>query len=655
MKHPDYDRAFHETPDYIRSAIELGMKKGEKKMRSRQKFMRTLAVAATFAVILGAAAFGASRLAAPRPDNRAPSRPLSAPIAAGMNRQGAGTESDPFLAPTGILIATIAPVPTSEPAFPEIVYYTEGGLYFHSERDCSGLENGIEGSVQDAYHAGKEPCPICLAGWSFEVNAVPEATPAPTALVSAEPTSAPTVGAEVEYISESVASGETEWAEAPGVEAEEAAFPYAYLGLSPEDAAYCAPGDARFHFNATCPLLEGQVTVVTSLGAAMEDHVACEKCKLMNSSIVLSLSDGTLASAATGETLVYYTPNGKYFHVRYDCSGMTGAELHTAHEAACSNKHHCPVCIGKDAKKYWLPLPAEDGDEVLISPYSGYYHRSGECFNLPSKSVTTYGAVQSEGQLAPCPYCLPELAGEFNSPRCCVADGDQFYHSYSKCPNLSGGTLTETSELAAQAEGRIRCQVCADATAPLPDFGEQFVRLFGSWLDEAYPGWIFERADIRADGGADWFVSTDGSVSIDGVVSPNPRRACRVTAEPDGAVSFELGGSDTSGCDISHDFLNRLPTAILTACKRDAAGAILRAMDQPDEAAANEIFDNVDAIHIAAGADGEIASFEIEFRAPDDDAAFDGSATITLRWRSANGGYELYDLDSDAASGESQR
>ena len=46
MKHPNYDRAFHETPDYIRSAIELGMRKGEQKMKMRQKFMSALAVAA---------------------------------------------------------------------------------------------------------------------------------------------------------------------------------------------------------------------------------------------------------------------------------------------------------------------------------------------------------------------------------------------------------------------------------------------------------------------------------------------------------------------------------------------------------------------------------------------------------------------------------
>ena len=30
MKHPNYDRAFHETPEYIRSAIELGLMKGKK-------------------------------------------------------------------------------------------------------------------------------------------------------------------------------------------------------------------------------------------------------------------------------------------------------------------------------------------------------------------------------------------------------------------------------------------------------------------------------------------------------------------------------------------------------------------------------------------------------------------------------------------------
>lgn len=351
MRHPDYDKAFHDTPDYIRSAIELGMRKGEQKMKMRQKFMSALAVAAGFAVILGAAALGASRLAAPKPDNRVASQPRATAAAEGTGGAAAvlvtpddtaTPDPTPEITPTLEVTPEPTPAPTSESEFPEAVYYTQGGRYFHIERECSGLENGIEGSVSDAYHAGKEPCPICLAGWSFEVNAVPEITPDPTPL--------PAVEAEEE-------SADAE----PAAEIEvEEAFEYAYLGLSPEDPAYYAPDDNHFHFKADCPELEGRITVAATLGAAMRDHMVCEKCKPMEATVVYNPKEGVMRSAATGDILVYYNPNGTYFHVDFDCSGMLGAQLHTLQEAVEAGKVHCPVCIGDNEKLYRLDVRTED-------------------------------------------------------------------------------------------------------------------------------------------------------------------------------------------------------------------------------------------------------------------------------------------------------
>ena len=94
MKHPDYDRAFHQTPDYIRSAIELGFMKGKRKMKARRRLAGALTAAAVFVLLLGAGAYGVRRMSANRPDDRIGAAPLSAggqasgaPLSAGRRRR----------------------------------------------------------------------------------------------------------------------------------------------------------------------------------------------------------------------------------------------------------------------------------------------------------------------------------------------------------------------------------------------------------------------------------------------------------------------------------------------------------------------------------------------------------------------------------------
>ena len=99
MRHPDYDRAFHETPEYIRSAIELGFVKGKKAMKARRKVTSALSIAAAVVVLLGAAAFGAIQLGAPRPDGMLPGRPLSGPTVTEAPAPTAAPTVDPHVTP----------------------------------------------------------------------------------------------------------------------------------------------------------------------------------------------------------------------------------------------------------------------------------------------------------------------------------------------------------------------------------------------------------------------------------------------------------------------------------------------------------------------------------------------------------------------------
>ena len=358
MKHPDYDRAFHETPEYIRSAIELGFVKGKKAMKMRYKITSALSIAAAMAVILGAAAFGASRLGAPRPDGTLPGRPLSGPAATAAPVKFEETEEPaPTVAPTlsapslenATPEPTPMPIPTEHPQEaeeamePEVemameletVYYTEGGRFFHAEPDCSGLENALESSLQAAFLLGKEPCPICLTDWQFEVRAVP---------------------ADGKYADVS----------------EITPMPTMYAVMLDENEEY--------------------VEVVT----AGEEE---------SSQTIISVAG---SPEAEEELLFYYTEHGIYYHSIQDCSGMVGADIHALSEAIASGKRHCPVCIGDDADFYMLPVPVEDTDRVFLFDDVDCYHIDPECTYPAKGSCSTLGEAEALG-LTPCPKCLHEL------------------------------------------------------------------------------------------------------------------------------------------------------------------------------------------------------------------------------------------------------
>ena len=410
MRHPDYDRAFHETPEYIRSAIELGFAKGKKAMKMRYKITSALSVAAAMVVILGAAAFGASRLGAPRPDGVLPGRPLAGPVA---TEAAATEEPTPSPAPAVVTIApeaaateeptpsqmpavvTIAPeaaateeptpspapadAATPEPTIPpdpmeteapslEFVYFSQYGNYFHADPNCSGMQNATEGSVQDAYHAAKEPCPICLADWNFEVRAVP-----------AESAEMSTVG-ESAFEGSGIRGDDTVYATQQGnyfhlipdcsdmVGARDmTAMAALFLGkkscpvclsgveLSVAFASEEVPSWMRgsvyaeygavkyFHRDAVCSDRENPREL--SVYDALREAEPCPDCLPEEQYAAVAVPEETVAGLKKGAARLYYTQNGNYFHRRSNCSNMRNAEGHTPHEALTSGKSPCPVCL----------------------------------------------------------------------------------------------------------------------------------------------------------------------------------------------------------------------------------------------------------------------------------------------------------------------
>lgn len=128
MKPLDFDRAFPKTPDCIHAAIEMGIRKGQQKMKLRYKIISLASVAAMLAIVIAAVAL-ASGIGAPKPDV------LTQPAA--RDRSLKNDEA--------------------------VVYFTTNGVYYHSEEHCSGMMNAQAHSLSEAYASGKKPCPICIA------------------------------------------------------------------------------------------------------------------------------------------------------------------------------------------------------------------------------------------------------------------------------------------------------------------------------------------------------------------------------------------------------------------------------------------------------------------------------------------------------------
>lgn len=158
MNRIDFDRAFPQTPDCVGEAIRLGFLRGARLSARRRRVAGMLSVAAALVILLGAALFSMGRMNQPKPDLL----PLSQTNVTPTPVPSATVTAEPT--------ATITPEPTATPA-PMIeeafVYCTEGGKYYHSQPDCSGMQGASPTSIEKAEAMGKTACPVCIESWVY--------------------------------------------------------------------------------------------------------------------------------------------------------------------------------------------------------------------------------------------------------------------------------------------------------------------------------------------------------------------------------------------------------------------------------------------------------------------------------------------------------
>lgn len=222
--------------------------------------------------------------------------------------------------------------------------------------------------------------------------------------------------------------------------------------------------------------------------------------------------DESLTPAPAKEAVVYYTSNGKYYHMASTCKGMKGAKAHTLGEAAARKLKRCNNCGTPDASI----LKAEN--PVWIDK-ANLFHLSAECENFTGKwSLAELDKALNSGVL-PCEVCRADVymttigkavptAEPTEAPtaeptveptaaptaepsvvtpgRALKPAGEAlvyhttsggWYHTTSNCSKMTGAKLYPLSECVKGSKVYKRCRTCK---APLPEYVDQYCL----WMDE---------------------------------------------------------------------------------------------------------------------------------------------------------------------------
>ena len=249
-------------------------------------------------------------------------------------------EPTPVPTPTPTRAPTPSPTATPEPTgIPgkTMVYFNPNGVYYHTHSDCSGMRGAGYFTLDDAIAAGKRPCPVCNP---------PRPTNHPTIIPTRIPTEAPTQTPTPEPTIIPTATPEP-------------------TGVPGEIMVYYNPNGTYYHTTSNCSGMKGAQyhTLGEAIAAGKQPCPVCnppvptpeptsiptEAPTYVPTEVPTPIPTATPTATPAptdvpGEIMVYYNPNGTYYHTSSDCSGMKGAQYHTLGEAIAAGKQPCPVC-----------------------------------------------------------------------------------------------------------------------------------------------------------------------------------------------------------------------------------------------------------------------------------------------------------------------
>ena len=223
------------------------------------------------------------------------------------------------------------------------VWVCEDDSYYHARKSCGGMRGAQREELSRARAEGRTACPACITApatqqpeesSSYE-SEPPEASEAPA--IRIEEQNAPYMpvpdGAEAPADWNATA----EPTPMPTLEPEKQVNGSAQYTPIPEDAV--VSGD----WNATATLAPAE-----AVGAAALDDAA-------SIAGAMDMSESGLG--------VWMTPNGLYYHLDSECSGMKNADLVALELAEAEGRPACPVCV--DGELVQMDIQAERAGDVL--------------------------------------------------------------------------------------------------------------------------------------------------------------------------------------------------------------------------------------------------------------------------------------------------
>ncbi|MCR4620743.1 MAG: hypothetical protein K5663_01510 [Clostridiales bacterium] len=213
------------------------------------------------------------------------------------------------------------------------VFATQGGKYFHTKNNCSGMKDASQIAISTAVKYGKTACPTCVKPANIWVFARTDGTyyhtkatcssmknasyvTAKTA-ISAGKKACPTCNARNLSGSTAAADGGNGGTTTTKLTGTTTTDTNTYV-YATKNGTYC-------HTNSTCSGMTGanRVTLQSAINAGKK---ACPTC------------------FKSGNVNVFATSGGKYYHTKSNCSGMNKPLTVTVAKAIAAGKTACPTC-----------------------------------------------------------------------------------------------------------------------------------------------------------------------------------------------------------------------------------------------------------------------------------------------------------------------
>ncbi|MBQ8507257.1 MAG: hypothetical protein IJ466_07515 [Clostridia bacterium] len=325
------------------------------------------------------------------------------------------------------------------------VYGTKNGTYYHTNANCSGMDNASRYTLKSMLVAGRPACPECCSGADTTVYATEKGT-----YYHSFATCSGMKNANAGTMAEALAYGKEKCPECWTTGGSVAELP------SEENKSgtkvYATATGKYYHTRKSCNGMSGasQITLETALEYG---KTACPDC------------------ASTASKTVYSMKYGKYYHKESSCENQDGMTKRTLEEALVKGQTACPVCMGgktqaeiaaETEKENMEKLESSNtyrsgtsGVKVYATSTSQHFHTKEDCQGMVNASRITLETALNYGK-TPCSKCASEARDTVYAVK-----GGKYYHLSKSC---AGDGATSGSRAEALAYGFDACPNCVTKT-----------------------------------------------------------------------------------------------------------------------------------------------------------------------------------------------